>query len=97
MINITSSAIDALRSIAKAKKVENFCVRLICKGGGCQGIDYQIEFQDEKLINDYDKVFSVEDIKLVCDPKTYVYVSELTLDCPTFMHDDTREFKFVKC
>lgn len=73
---------------------ESYAVRISCKGGGCSGIMYNLDFDDE--IDDEDLVneMSVDSsqIRIVTDPHSASYLQGLTVD---FVRDGLTEgFKF---
>ncbi len=53
-------------------------LRLMVKGGGCSGMLYDmkiVESADEK-----DKVFDIEGVRVIIDPKSYLFLSGITMD-----------------
>ncbi len=81
MINLSPVAQEQAKSLLKDKG-EGYFVRLSVKGGGCSGFSYDFRFdnqQDAKM----DKVFQINDIKLVCDLKSLLYLDGMTVDYST--------------
>ena len=80
MITLTSNAIKELKSIMKdqEKDFSKVFVRVGCKGGGCSGMSYVFDINDEK--KESDEVFVNEDLTVICDPKSYLYLNGLTVD-----------------
>ena len=60
MISITNKAVDRLKSLAK----DSTNVELSVVGGGCSGMSYNFKFTDRE-VNDRDKVYDYNDIKLL--------------------------------
>ena len=76
-ITITKAAAEhAQKHIAGRGK--GIGLRLGVKTTGCSGLAYIIEFAD-KIEND-DKVFEDNGIKLIINPKSYVYLKGTQLD-----------------
>ena len=53
-------------------------LRLGVRGGGCSGVSYVIEFADK--IRERDNVFAFDDLRVVVDPKSLVYLRGSVLD-----------------
>ena len=53
-------------------------LRLGVVGGGCSGLSYKFKFESKPLPTD--RVFEVDGVSLVVDPKSYEYLNGLTLD-----------------
>ncbi|PID68465.1 MAG: iron-sulfur cluster assembly accessory protein [Flavobacteriales bacterium] len=53
-------------------------IRVGVKSGGCSGLSYQLKFDREKLEND--KVFEDNNIKIIVDKKSFLYLAGTTLD-----------------
>jgi len=74
--------------IAKKKVIElmqeegfdanNDFVRVGVKSGGCSGLSYELKFDNSELEND--KVFENNNIKIVVDKKSFLYLVGTTLD-----------------
>jgi iron-sulfur cluster assembly protein len=65
-------------------------LRLGVKTTGCSGMAYVMEFVDK--LDDQDQVFESNDIKLVIDPKSMIYIDGTELD---FTREGLNEgFKF---
>ncbi len=53
-------------------------LRLGVKTNGCSGMAYVLEFVDQ--LNDEDQVFETNDVKIIIDPKSLVYLDGTQLD-----------------
>ena len=53
-------------------------VRVCVKSGGCSGLSYQLKF--DKMIQDNDKIFEDNGIKIVVDKKSLLYLVGTTLE-----------------
>ncbi|GJM25384.1 MAG: hypothetical protein DHS20C16_17990 [Phycisphaerae bacterium] len=60
------------------KPVEELFLRVGVKGGGCSGFNYTLDLTDQS--NDEDEVFEQEGIKIVCDPRSYLYLNGVAID-----------------
>ena len=56
----------------------NDYVRVGVKSGGCSGLSYDLTFDKEKEEND--KVFEDNDIKVIVDKKSFLYLVGTTLE-----------------
>jgi len=58
--------------------VTNDYVRVGVKSGGCSGLSYELKFDKEKAEND--KVFVDNDVKIIVDKKSFLYLVGTTLE-----------------
>ena len=56
----------------------SYFVRVSVVGGGCSGLSYKLDFDDE--LKPMDQVFEDKGIKLVCDLKSFLYLVNTELD-----------------
>jgi iron-sulfur cluster assembly protein len=76
-IFVTPKAIQKIRQTFEKQGVEGY-LRLGILGGGCSGLSYQFKF--ETKTRPTDKVFDYDGVKVIVDPKSFLYLSGLTLD-----------------
>lgn len=57
---------------------EEYFLRVGVVGGGCSGLSYKLDFDNEGQPND--QVFEDKGIKLVTDLKSFLYLCDTTLD-----------------
>lgn len=79
MINISDKAkekIEELRSNAELS--DDYFLRVGVVGGGCSGLSYKLDFDNEDQPND--QVFEDKGIKLVTDLKSFLYLCDTILD-----------------
>jgi iron-sulfur cluster assembly protein len=94
---VTHSIILTPKAIAKAKEAlikrgtPGAALRLGVKGSGCSGYAYAIEFADK--IRETDLVFEFEDLEVIVDPKSIIYLNGSTLDYETKLME--HGFKFL--
>lgn len=78
MINVTESAkIQATRLMEEEGKAGYF-IRVGVQGGGCSGLMYQLELDNED--REGDKAFEDNGVKIVVDKKSFLYLIGTTLD-----------------
>ena len=91
MIALTERAVKEIQRIIQEQKLpENTALRVGVKGGGCSGFSYTLGFDDH--IGEIDQVNEVEGVRVVCDPKSFLYLNGTQID-----FEDTlmgRGFKF---
>ena len=57
---------------------DSYFVRISVVGGGCSGLSYKMDFDNEQKPND--QVFTDKEIKLVTDMKSLLYLFNTTLE-----------------
>ena len=78
-IYITDKAkakVQALMSDAGAD--DTYFVRVSVVGGGCSGLSYKLDFDNES--QPMDQMFEDKGIKIVCDMKSFLYLVNTELD-----------------
>ncbi|HEX7213892.1 MAG TPA: iron-sulfur cluster assembly accessory protein [Methylomirabilota bacterium] len=88
---MTDNAVKQVKSLIEAQKLENVYLRMGVKGGGCSGLSYSLELDNE--IGPHDKTFEIDGVQVVCDKKSYLYLNGTTLDY--VMQGLTGGFTFV--
>ena len=79
MIQLTDRATKEIRRIIEEQKmVEATALRVGVKGGGCSGFSYTLGFDDQ--ISEVDQVSEVEVVRVVCDPKSFLYLNGTQID-----------------
>lgn len=79
MINITDKAkvhVDGLRQ--KEGYSDEYNIRVSVKGGGCSGLMYDLDFDNQT--NPSDQIFEDKGIKIMVDKKSLLYLLGTTLD-----------------
>jgi iron-sulfur cluster assembly protein len=91
VIAMTERAVHELRRIIKDQNLpEATALRVGVKGGGCSGFSYTLGFDDQ--VSETDQISEVEGVRVVCDPKSFLYLNGTQID-----FEDTlmgRGFKF---
>jgi iron-sulfur cluster assembly protein len=79
MIALTDRAKKEIRRIIADQGLPpTTALRVGVKGGGCSGFSYTLGFDDQ--IAEIDQVFESEGIRVVCDPKSFLYLSGTSVD-----------------
>ena len=90
MIQLTDNAVAQVKSIKIKDNKPNHALRVSVTDGGCSGMSYQLDFDDQ--ISEKDKIFEFGDVKVVVDPKTYIFVRGMILDFSSGL--DGKGFEF---
>jgi len=78
MIKVTDSAKKQAIHLMDQDEKENLFIRVGVQGGGCSGLMYQLEFDNEE--QEDDKSFEDNGVKIVVDKKSFLYLIGTTLD-----------------
>ena len=79
MITITEKAKGKLVNLrSESKYDENYFVRVGVEGGGCSGLSYKLDFDNN--LKPEDKTFEDKGIKIVVDKKSFLYLVGTELD-----------------
>jgi iron-sulfur cluster assembly protein len=79
MITISEKAAQKVNEILKAEeKDDSYFVRVSVIGGGCSGLSYKMDFDNQ--LREKDQVFEDKGIKLVTDLKSFLYLCGTELD-----------------
>ncbi len=76
-ISLTDAAADRVRTFL-ANRGKGLGLRLGVKTTGCSGLAYVLEFVDE--LQEGDEVFEHNDVKVIIDAKSLVYLDGTELD-----------------
>ena len=79
-LTLTETAAREIKTIIKQQELDeqNVRLRVGVKGGGCSGFSYLLDLTEQQ--RDTDELFEEHDIKVVCDPKSYLYLNGTTID-----------------
>lgn len=79
MIHISDKAKGKIRELKKGAALDDsYFLRVGVVGGGCSGLSYKLDFDNESQPND--QVFEEGDIKLVTDLKSFLYLCDTVLE-----------------
>lgn len=80
VIQITEKAVTEIKRIQlKDALAATAMLRVMVVGGGCSGMSYKLGFEDQDPAVT-DKVFEKEGVKIVIDPKSFLYLAGTELD-----------------
>ena len=89
-VTMTPAASDRIKSFIENRGT-GLGLRLGIKTTGCSGLAYVLEFVDD--LNDDDSMFSINDVNIIIDGKSLVYLDGIELD---FIKEGLNEgFKFT--
>jgi iron-sulfur cluster assembly protein len=78
MINLSDIAKQEVQRLMTQQNKTGVFLRVGVKGGGCSGLTYDFKLDDHK--NEFDRVFDINGVKVVCDSKSFVYLDGMTID-----------------
>lgn len=79
VITVTENAKNQVLKILESESLDNtYFVRVAVKSGGCSGLKYDLDF--DNVLNTNDVISESNDIKVVCDKKSVLYLIGTELD-----------------
>jgi iron-sulfur cluster assembly protein len=77
---LTETAAREIKSICEQQKLDlhNVYLKVGVKGGGCSGFSYLLDLTEKKADND--EVFEQEGVRIICDPKSLLYLEGTQID-----------------
>ena len=79
MLIVSKEAAEQVKSLMQAEGLgDDYFVRLTVVGGGCSGLSYKMDFDNED--QEEDEKFESEGCTLVCDKKSFLYLYGTTLE-----------------
>lgn len=78
-IMMSEAALQHVLSL-RNKMGKDLCLRVGVRQGGCSGMSYMMDFEDPNNIREDDEVYDYDGFKVVCDPKSLLYLYGLMLD-----------------
>jgi iron-sulfur cluster assembly accessory protein len=78
ILTVTPTAVAVISNLLKERNIPDYALRVFVTGGGCSGMQYGMAFEQGQ--QDYDKVVSVEGVRLLVDPTSLVYLKGATID-----------------
>lgn len=85
---LTEKAIEQLKKI---RENETDYLKISVIGGGCSGLSYKLDWCN--TINEKDQVYKFDDITLICDIKSFLYICGMTIDYSDGLNGKGFEFK----
>ena len=77
-ITATKSAVKRLKGVMSADGKEDHFLRMSVEGGGCSGMTYKMDFENEK--GEFDKEFESNGLTIICDLKSWLYLKDIEVD-----------------
>ncbi len=79
MLFVAESAKERIALLKKEEKLaDDFFIRVSVTSGGCSGLTYQMDFDNESQPND--QIFEDNGVKVVTDLKSFLYLCNTTLE-----------------
>ena len=79
MLFVAESAKEKIFEIKESEKLnDEYFVRVSVTSGGCSGLTYKMDFDNEDQPND--QVFEDNGVKIVTDLKSFLYLCNTTLE-----------------
>jgi iron-sulfur cluster assembly protein len=78
-ILLTEAALKHVLAL-RERQGKDLYLRVGVRQGGCSGMSYMMDFEDPSKVRENDQVFDYEGFKIVCDPKSMLYLYGLVLD-----------------
>lgn len=92
MITVTESAVEKLHELRDEEGLnEEYFIRVSVVGGGCSGLSYKMDFDNED--KEGDQAFESNGEKIVCDMKSFLYLCGTELDFSDGLNG--RGFNFI--
>jgi iron-sulfur cluster assembly protein len=78
-VSLTERAAQEVKTIIEQQELPaNIYLRMGVKGGGCSGFSYALDLTEHK--NDEDEVWDLHGVKVICDPRSQLYLDGVTVD-----------------
>ncbi|MCC6683018.1 MAG: iron-sulfur cluster insertion protein ErpA [Phycisphaeraceae bacterium] len=79
-IQLSETAAREIKTIIQQQELdaEKIRLRVGVKGGGCSGFSYLLDLTEQS--RDTDEQFEQHGVKIVCDPKSYLYLNGTSID-----------------
>ncbi len=78
ILSVTSSAVQVIRTLLEQRQIPNHALRVFVSGGGCSGMQYGMAFEESP--RDFDKVVTIDGVRLIIDPTSMMYLQGATID-----------------
>lgn len=81
-ILVSNTALAQLK-LLREQQGQDLLLRVGVRQGGCSGMSYTMDFITPELIHEKDEVYDYEGFRVVCDPKSLLYIYGMALDYST--------------
>ena len=77
---LTETAAREINTIIEQQELDadTVCLRVGVKGGGCSGFSYVLDLTEKR--KDSDELFEQHGVRVICDPKSLLYLGGTTVD-----------------
>jgi iron-sulfur cluster assembly protein len=79
-VELSDTAIREIKTICEQQKLDpdNVYLKVGVKGGGCSGFSYILDLTENK--QDNDEEWEVDGVRVICDPKSLLYLDGVEID-----------------
>ncbi|MBT3518995.1 MAG: iron-sulfur cluster assembly accessory protein [Candidatus Marinimicrobia bacterium] len=77
-ITVSKNAVKRLKAVMTSDGKADHFLRMSVEGGGCSGMTYKMDFENEKA--EFDKQFESNGLTIVCDLKSWLYLKDIEVD-----------------
>jgi len=78
LVTVTPKAVKRLKAVMESDNKKDHFLRMSVKGGGCSGMTYNMDFENQK--GEFDKIFESNGLTIVCDLKSWLYLKDIEID-----------------
>jgi iron-sulfur cluster assembly protein len=78
VITVTPAALSVIHNLLEQRNIPGYALRVFVSGGGCSGLQYGMAF--EQTPREFDCVVEHDDVKLVIDPTSLMYLQGASID-----------------
>ena len=80
-ISISERAANRIHQIRKDQNItDEATLRVAVVSGGCSGLTYNLDFENNQTKEESDKVFEDQGIKIIIDMRSFLYLAGTNLD-----------------
>lgn len=77
-ITATQAAVKRLKAVMSSDGKDGHFLRMSVEGGGCSGMTYNMDFENQK--GEFDKIFESNGLTIICDLKSWLYLKDIKID-----------------
>src|SRR5690554_1625208 len=93
-LSVSQKATDRIHQIRKEQKISDAAfLRIGVISGGCSGLTYDIKFDSDSEPAESDHVFEWDDIKVLVDMRSFLYLAGTELDYSDGLSGEGFHFK----
>ncbi len=78
MITVTENAAKKMREFIEQQGKPNLGIRVRVVGGGCSGLQYQVNFEERSMPGD--KIFAFDGVRVFIDMKSGLFLKGVEMD-----------------